>query len=65
MKDLIIYAVRDEDTGKLVSNITNPRKKYWGLRGRAMNACAKALARKRETRRLKVVAFRLMEVNEE
>lgn len=65
MKNDIIYAVRDEDTGKLVSNITNPRKKYWDKRGNAVNACAKALSRKWETRRLKVVAFRLMEVNEE
>ena len=64
MKDLKIYAVRDEDTGKLVSNITNPRKKYWDQRGSAVTACAKALSRKWETRRLKVVAFKLMEVEE-
>lgn len=64
MKNDIIYAVRDEDTGRLVSNITNPRKKYWDLRGSALTACAKALSRKWETRRLKVVAFKLVEVEE-
>lgn len=64
MKDLIIYAVRDEDTGKLVSNITNPRKKYWDIRGHAVNACQKAMSRKWEDRKLKVVAFKLVEVEE-
>ena len=64
MKDNIIYAVRDEDTGKLVSNITNPRKKYWDIRGHAVNACQKALCRAWETRKLKVVAFKLVEVEE-
>ena len=64
MKNDIIYAVRDEDTGRLVSNITSPRKKYWDLRGSALTACAKALSRKWETRRLKVVAFKLVEVTE-
>jgi hypothetical protein len=64
MKNDIIYAVRDEDTGKLVSNITSPRKKYWDRRGSALTACAKALSRKWETRRLKVVAFKLVEVEE-
>lgn len=26
---LLLYAVRDKNTGKLVSNITNPRRKFW------------------------------------
>ena len=64
MKDLIIYAVRDVDTGKLVSNITSPRKKYWDQRVSAVNACAKAMSRKWETRTLEVVAFKLVEVEE-
>ena len=64
MKDLIIYAVRDEDTGRLVSNITSPRKKYWERRESAVTACAKALSRKWETRILRVVAFKLVEVEE-
>lgn len=65
MKNDIIYAVRDEDTGKLVSNTTNPRKKYWDIRGHAENACQKAMSRKWETRKLKVVTFKLVEVSEE
>ena len=64
MNNQKIYAVRDESTGKLVSNITNPRKKYWEKRGNAENACNKALSRKWETRPLKVVAFELVEVEE-
>ena len=65
MKNDIIYAVRDEDTGKLVSNIKSPRKKYWDKRGNAVNACQKALSRKWENRKLKVVTFKLVEVTEE
>ncbi len=65
MKSEFIYAVRDEDTGKLVSNLTNPRKKYWDIRGHAVNACQKALNRKWETRKLRVVTFRLVEVEAE
>ena len=26
-----IYGARDIATGKLVSDITNPRRKYWGF----------------------------------
>ena len=33
-----IYGARDIDTGKLVSDITNPRKKYWDKRGNAQRA---------------------------
>ena len=33
-----IYAARDTQTGKLVSDITNPRRKYWDRRGNAENA---------------------------
>ena len=65
MKNDVIFAVRDADTGRLVSNITSPRKKYWDQRVSAVNACAKAMSRKWETRLLEVVAFKLVEVNEE
>ena len=33
-----IYGARDTSTGKLVSNITNPRRKYWDKEGNARNA---------------------------
>ena len=33
-----IYGARDVDTGKLVSDITNPRRKYWDRRGNAQSA---------------------------
>ena len=32
-----LYAVRDLDSGKLVSNITNPSRKYWDKRANAEN----------------------------
>lgn len=28
-KSFKLYAVRDTRTGKLVSNLTNPRRKFW------------------------------------
>lgn len=34
----LLYAARDTTTGKLVSDITNPRRKYWDKRGNAENA---------------------------
>ena len=33
-----IYGAREVETGKLVSNITNPRRKYWDREGNALNA---------------------------
>lgn len=33
-----ICGVRDVDTGKLVSDITNSRRKYWDKRGNAERA---------------------------
>lgn len=29
MKKIYLYSARDTSTGKLVSDITNPGKKYW------------------------------------
>ena len=34
-----LYAVKDTNTGKLVNNITNPRRKFWEKRG----MCEKAI----------------------
>ena len=36
--ELKLYAARDPATGKLVSDITNPRRKYWDKRGNAVSA---------------------------
>ena len=33
-----LYAARDIETGKLVSDITNPKRKYWDKEGNARNA---------------------------
>jgi hypothetical protein len=33
-----IYGARDTSTGKLVSDITNPRRKYWDKKGNAQAA---------------------------
>lgn len=33
-----IYGARDTATGKLVSDITNPRRKYWDKKGNAQAA---------------------------
>ena len=33
-----LYAARDTATGKLVSDITNPRRRYWDKRGNAQSA---------------------------
>ena len=38
-KDRIyLYGARDTSTGKLVSDITNPKRKYWDKRGNAQSA---------------------------
>lgn len=35
---IYLYAARDTSTGKLVSDITNPKRKYWDKRGNAASA---------------------------
>ena len=35
---IYLYAARDTSTGKLVSDITNPRRKYWDKKGNAQSA---------------------------
>lgn len=62
-----LYAVRDTKTGKLVSDITNPRRKYWDRRGNAVAAicgCKRRVGEEKQ-RRLKLVVFELMEVTED
>ena len=59
-----IYAVRDTDTGKLVSDITNPRRKYWDRRGNAVCAISGGIQRHRH-KNLKLVVFELVEVEDD
>lgn len=56
-----LYAVRDMDTGKLVSDITNPRRKYWDRRGNAVSAICGGIHRHKH-KNLKLVVFELVEV---
>lgn len=56
-----LYAVRDTDTGKLVSDITNPRRKYWDRRGNAVAAMSSGVRRNRH-KNMKLVVFELVEV---
>lgn len=65
-----LYSVRDVATGKLVTNITNPGRRYWEKKG----TCQKAIdAYNNSTPRwrrynydgpLELVTFELVEVNE-
>ena len=32
---IYLYAAREIETGKLVSDITNPKRKYWDKKGNA------------------------------
>ena len=60
-----LYAVRDKSTGKLVSNITNPRRKYWDRKGNAISAINNYnLKRVRRHGELELVTFKLIEVLE-
>ena len=61
--ELYLYGVRDTNTGKLVSNITNPRRKYWDRKGNAMSAIQRAPQYRRGN--LKLVTFKLVEVEDE
>ena len=63
-----IFAARDVDTGKLVSDITNPKRKYWDKRGNAekainsYNQSAKSNHNKGKYRAVELVIFQLVEV---
>jgi hypothetical protein len=65
-----LYAARDVDTGKLVSNITNPGRKYWNRRGAAQSAIdaynnsSKTNRNKGKYREVELVVFKLIEVKE-
>lgn len=72
--ELKLYAARDTSTGKLVSDITNPRRKYWDRRGNAVSAIdyynrgyanrkLPRSANKGEHGTLELVTFKLVEVD--
>ena len=67
---IYLYGAREIDTGKLVSDITNPRRKYWDRKGNAVKAidaynnhdCWRY--NKGNHGRLELVTFELVEVKE-
>ena len=75
-KELRLYAARDTSTGKLVSDITNPKRKYWDKRGNAVSAIdtynrsyanrkLPYSANKGEHGILELVTFKLVEVTDD
>lgn len=75
-KKIYLYGARDTATGKLVSDITNPRRKYWDKRGNAVSAIdyynreyanrkIPASYNKGEHGTIELVTFELVEVNNE
>ena len=61
-KPMKLYAVRDKATGKLVSNITNPSRKYWDREGNCKNAISTAKRSGSDRgRELEMVEFTLVE----
>ena len=64
MANMKLYAVRDMDTGKLVSDITNPRKKFWQRKDAAIAAINNSTSRRgyrRWYKSLELVTFELVE----
>lgn len=56
--EFTLYGVMDKSTGKLVSNLTNPRHKYWETRKTAENAVRKFMSRRYNVdKQLEVVAI--------
>ena len=54
--EFTLYGVMDKLTGKLVSNLTNPRHKYWETRKTAEHAVRNFMSRRYNTdRQLEVV----------
>ena len=74
MDKIYLYSARDTTTGKLVSDITNPRRKYWDKKGNAVKAIDEYnrgyanrklpySANKGEHGTLELVIFELVEVS--
>lgn len=65
-KELFIYCARDPSTGKLVSDITSPTKKFWQKKEFAQEAIRRATnGRWKRYERLELVTFKLVEVDDE
>lgn len=45
VNEFSLYGVMDKSTEKLISNITNPRHKYWETRKTAENAVRRFMSR--------------------
>lgn len=71
-----LYAARDVNTGKLVSDITNPKRKYWDKKGNAVKAIEyynqryanrklEPFANKGEHGTIELVTFELVEAKED
>ena len=62
-----LYAARDKNTSKLVSNITNPSRKFWQRRKDCVNAISNANYYKKyyPDYDLELVVFELVEVEDD
>lgn len=64
-KEMLLYAARDTATGKLVSDITNPRKKFWQRKNAAKEAIREATSgRFKSYNSLELVTYKLVEVTD-
>lgn len=64
-KEMFLYAARNPKTGKFVSDITNPRKKFWQKKEAAKKAiCYATSGRYRRYESLELVTFKLVEVDD-
>lgn len=64
--ELRLYAARDTITGKLVSNITTPRKKFWHRKESAKEAICRATSGRYPIyKSLELVTFKLVEADNE
>lgn len=60
-----LYAARDKNTGKLVSDITNPRRKFWQRRRDCVNAINSKSYYRQKDYDLELVVFELIEVEDD
>lgn len=65
-KEMLLYAARNPKTGKFVSDITSPRKKFWHRKEAAKEAICKATSGMfPRYDSLELVTFKLVEVNDD
>ena len=65
-KKLYLYAARDIETGKLASDLTNPKKKFWHRKLAAIEAINKSNSSPyRHRGKVELVTFELTEVPNE